>query len=234
MNRLKIPRSVPARWACAVLAGWLLQTAAWAQYKVVGPDGSITYTDRPPTQAGAQVQPMRRDGSPAGTSTGSAAPNTASGSTANLPFELRNLVARFPVTLYTGSDCAPCTQARSLLALRGVPFAERTVTSDDDIASLQRLTNGRSLPALAVGAQVLRGFQEQDWTSTLDLAGYPKESRLPRTWQAPPATPLVARATPPQAPVETIPLTGPPARGADRLGPPLPGDTPPTGPAIRF
>ena len=157
---------------------------ALAQYKVVAPDGRITYTDRPPTQAGNQVQPLRLGG-------GAAEPATLA---LLLPAELRPLVARFPVLLYTSSDCAPCDAGRKLLVERGVPFNERTVGSDDDLAALQRLTAGRTVPALSVGAQALRGFQETDWQGTLDLAGYPRESRLPRGYQPPAATPVVARA----------------------------------------
>ena len=223
----------PARVAAGALALAVATTAsirpAWAQFKVIGPDGSVTYTDRAPVDAGAKVQTLRRDGS---TSSAAAPPAASSNAAANLPFELRTLVARFPVTLFTGTDCAPCSQGRSLLVQRGVPFAERTVDSDDDVAALQRLTRGRSLPALTVGGQALRGFQEQDWSVTLDLAGYPKDSRLPRNWQPAPASPLVARAAAPRLGVETIPLTGPAPAGSPRTDPPAEAE--PSGPTIRF
>jgi len=180
--------------------------SASAQYKVVGPDGKVTYTDRPvapPT--GGQVQPMR-----AGTAAASAA--------APLPLELRNVAARFPVTLYTSPDCPPCDTGRLLLKQRGIPFAERVVSSDDDTAALQRITNGRTVPALTVGGQALRGFLDTDWQATLDLAGYPKESKLPRGWSAGPATPLVARAPAPDAAAQ--PARPAPAAAADT--PPVP------------
>ena len=184
----------------ALLAG---VAGAQAQYKVVGPDGKITYTDRPPTQAGSQVQPLRPGGGPAG-------PITPPASAA-LPAELRPLVARFPVLLYTSADCVPCDAGRKLLAERGVPFNERTVGSDDDLAALQRLTAGRTVPALTVGAQALRGFQETDWQGTLDLAGYPRESRLPRGYQPPAATPVVARTPLDLAGPVVRPVVEPPA-----------------------
>ena len=160
-----------------------------AQFKVVGPDGRVTYTDRPQVEPGGQVQALRRDGSPAG-------PATQFLSAVLLPAELRPLVARFPVTLYSSADCPPCELGRSLLQQRGVPFSERLVGSDDDLAALQRLTAGRTVPALTVGGQALRGFQEVDWQATLDLAGYPRESRLPRGYLGPAPAPLVARSTP--------------------------------------
>lgn len=159
---------------------------ALAQYKVVGPDGRITYTDRPVVAPpGGQVQPMR------------AAAAAAAAARAPLPLELRTVAERFPVTLYTSADCPPCESGRQLLQQRGIPYAERVVSSDDDTAALQRITNGRTVPALMVGGQALRGFLDSDWQATLDLAGYPKESRLPRGWSAGPATPLVARAPAP-------------------------------------
>ena len=204
-----------ARWAGGGLIILLASTPAWAQFKVVGPDGRVTYTDRMPADAGAgaKVQALRRDGTTAAvagsasnpinattnaTNATNATSNAGNSSataalTAGLPFELRSVVTRFPVTLYTSPDCAPCAQGRSLLTLRGVPYTERSVTSDDDIAALLRLTGGRTVPALSVGGQALRGFQDADWLSTLDLAGYPRESRLPRGWAAAPATPVVSR-----------------------------------------
>ncbi len=177
--------------------------SALAQYKVVGPDGKVTYTDRPVAPPpGGQVQPMR-----AGTA--------AALATAPLPLELRNVAARFPVTLYASADCPPCDSGRLLLQQRGIPFTERLVSSDDDTAALQRITNGRTVPALTVGGQALRGFLDIDWQATLDLAGYPKESKLPRGWSAGPATPLVARAPAPDAaaqPARPTPAAAPDAQ----------------------
>ncbi|HEY9238447.1 MAG TPA: DUF4124 domain-containing protein, partial [Burkholderiaceae bacterium] len=43
-------------WLCWVpLVALLAGTPAHAQYKVVGPDGKVTYTDRPPTASGGRV-----------------------------------------------------------------------------------------------------------------------------------------------------------------------------------
>lgn len=184
---------------------------ALAQYKVVGPDGRITYTDRPVVAPpGGQVQPMR------------AAAAAAATARAPLPLELRTVAERFPVTLYTSADCPPCESGRQLLQQRGIPYAERVVSSDDDTAALQRITNGRTVPALMVGGQALRGFLDTDWQATLDLAGYPKESRLPRGWSAGPATPLVARAPAPDPaaaqPARLVPSATPDAEPAPASG----------------
>lgn len=190
------------------LAAWPL--AASAQYKVVNPDGSIGYTDRPPITTDAKITPMKRGAVPA-----SAAEN-------ELPFELRQTAARFPVTIYTAPDCAPCDSGRQLLKARGVPYVERTVTTEDDAQTLDRLVGGRMVPALTIGAQALRGLSQQDWTSYLDAAGYPRESRLPRGWKVPEPAPLVERleraspraraaAEAPPAPPPAAPEEAPPS-----------------------
>ena len=179
-----------AAWAAAAAVAamaWLAAAPALAQYKVVAPDGSVTYTDRPQLVPGAKVQTIGPSGAL------QAAPAPA------LPLELRSVVARFPVTRYTGSDCPPCDTARQMLRQRGIPFSERTVNSEDDAAALQRLSNARTLPTMALGQQVQRGWQESEWASLLDLAGYPAQSRLPNDYQPPAATPLAARAAEPAA-----------------------------------
>lgn len=198
-------------WAALALAAWVLP--CHALYKVVAPDGSVTYTDRPPAASAGRPVPMGRD----------AAVNDTSSALANLPIDLRQTIARFPVTLYTSTDCSPCESGRRLLQARGVPFAERQVSSNDDAEALERLTGGRSLPTLTIGTQALRGFGENDWQSYLDAAGYPRESRLPRSYQPPPATPLVTRqpeAPPPAAPAEPPPqpIASPPTTAPSPTG----------------
>lgn len=211
---LHLHRSRPLHLSLLLLALAATAGPVLAQYKVVGPDGRITYTDRPVAPPiGGQVLPMR------------AAATAAAAARAPLPLELRAVSERFPVTLYSSADCPPCDSGRVLLQQRGIPFTERLVASDDDVSALQRLTTGRTVPALTVGAQVLRGFLEVDWQGTLDLAGYPRESKLPRGWTAGPATPLVARA----------PLTDAPATPTVRPAPaaaPQSEPTPASG--IRF
>ncbi len=153
-----------------------------AQYKVVGPDGKVTYTDRQPTASEGRVSSLGAR---------SVAP-TATDS--NLPFELRQPVARYPVTLYvSGGNCEPCEASRQLLRQRGVPFTEKQILSAEDSEALERVTGGRDVPALSIGAQTLRGLAASVWGSYLDAAGYPRESRLPVAYQNPPATPLTER-----------------------------------------
>lgn len=208
-----------------VLGSLAMATGAQAPYKVVGPDGRVTYTDRPPAQAtDGRAQAVRL-------------PTTALGQAdplATLPMALREPVRRYPVTLYTGPDCNACERARVLLRQRGVPYTERVAHTDADADALQRLTGGRSIPTLSVGRQVLRGLQEADWLALLDLAAYPKEPLLPRGWNpAPPQA--VAAAAPAEGP-GGAPRTGGAAPAAPSPVPPQAGsEAPAVGtPRIRF
>lgn len=199
-----------------VLAAWPL--AASAQYKVVNPDGSISYTDRPPITTDAKITPMKRGVAP------------ASAAETDLPFELRQTAARYPVTLYTATDCAPCDSGRQLLRARGVPYIERTINSEEDAQALDRLAGGRMVPALTIGAQALRGYSPTDWASYLDAAGYPRESRLPRGWKAPEPAPLVERLERAGPRVRNAAIEPPPP-----LQPPVPEEEVPSNDSkIRF
>lgn len=188
----------------------LCATLAQAQYKVVQPDGSVSYTDRPPTTSNARVTPMSVGGA-----------RTAAVEV-GMPAEVRNAVRRYPVTLYTGIECQPCDAGRRYLQQRGIPYNERRISTEDDAAALERLVGGRTVPSLMIGAQPLRGLSEADWAAYLDVAGYPRENRLPRGWPTPEATPLVERATaavreapPPPAPERRVaePEVQPPSNG---------------------
>ena len=181
-----LPRSdatmLALRHAIGLLALLCAALPAQALYKVVGPDGRVTYTDRPPagTQP-QQVTPM--------------APGARGGQSAAaaLPTELRQAAARYPVTLYVVANCPPCETARSLLRERGVPYSEKLVASNEDADALQRIAGTRDAPTLTVGAQPLRGYSAEVWNFYLDSAGYPRESRLPAGWRQAPATPVVER-----------------------------------------
>lgn len=175
-----------ARLPLLALAAAAVVLPAQALYKVVGPDGKVTYTDRAPGSTDGKVTPL--------TATGS----TVAPSPSELPIELRQVAARYPVTLYVVADCAPCDSARTLLRQRGVPYAERIIVTEEDAEAVQRLTGTRDVPTMTIGAQHLRGFSPQTWSSYLDSAGYPHESRLPAGYAYAAAQPVTQRAEPPR------------------------------------
>lgn len=174
--------------ALVVCAG----SAAHAQtvYRIVGADGKVTFSDKPP----ATLDQKRVVGTGVG----------ASGAASNigLPFELRQVTNKFPVMLYTASNCAPCDSARAMLSGRGVPFTERTVNTNEDTESLQRISGDTSLPVATIGGQRLKGFTDSEWAQYLDAAGYPKKSLLAAGYKNPAPTPLVAIQKPVVTPVK--------------------------------
>ena len=56
-----------------------------------------------------------------------------------------------------------------------------------------------------IGSQALRGLANDVWNSYLDAAGYPRQSRLPSTYQYRPATPIVDRREPAVARTDAAP-----------------------------
>jgi glutaredoxin len=188
-------------------------------YKIVGPDGKITFSDKPPVaDKGKVTAPEVSTGGP-----------TTGGS--DLPYELRKVAAQYPVTLYTSSACGPCDAGRSLLKSRGVPFNERTVNSNEDIEALQRLAGDNSMPFATIGGQRLKGFSDVEWTRYLDAAGYPASTQLPKSYRYAAATPLVAVQKPAAAPAKE---NSKPADPAQAITPPPSGPSPSNPAGISF
>jgi glutaredoxin len=165
-------------------------TPAQTVYRIVGADGRVTFSDKPPATAD--------QGKLVGTGVGARGESTGSG----LPFELRQVTGKYPVTLYTTANCGPCDSGRTLLTQRGIPFNERTVTSAEDSEALKRLAGESSLPVLTIGGQKIKGLSDVEWNQYLDAAGYPKTSLLPAAYKNPAATPLVSaqKTTPVEPP----------------------------------
>lgn len=179
------PASFGAMMTLALTLGAAVSAPAQAQgvYRIVGPDGKVSYSDQPPP-ANAQGNPSAKPAA-GGPSTSTAA---ASGYT---PPELKQAMGRYPVVFYAGKDCAPCDTGRNYLNGRGIPYTEKTVNSNDDIAALKRLSGASSLPMLSIGSQQIKGYSEVEWTQYLDAAGYPKKSALSAAYRRPAPSPLV-------------------------------------------
>jgi glutaredoxin len=144
-------------------------------YKSVDKNGRVTYSEVPPLpNSGDKL-------------TGESAANPS------LPYTLQQVVSRYPVTLYTTKDCGPCVNARLMLTQRGVPFAERTVSSNEDIDAYKKLNNENTFPLATIASQQLKGYEADEWTKYLDAAGYPKSSVLPRNYRNAEATTLTPK-----------------------------------------
>ncbi|WP_254783776.1 glutaredoxin family protein [Collimonas sp. OK307] len=151
---------------------FLLMSAASVQaqlYKSTGPDGKVTYSDTPPA-AGKAIAQKTVAGSGGDSSDG-------------LPYELALAVKNHPVTLYSAEKCIPCDDGRKMLNERGIPFSEKTVKSNEDIAALHKITKGDQLPVLTVGGNQESAFSAAAWGTALTAAGYPESNRLPKTYR---------------------------------------------------
>ena len=191
--------------ACLLCLFSLAVAQAQTVYRSIGADGNITFSDKPPDRAAQTKVPASSAANPA-TSSVTPPVTPPAAASASLPFELRQVTGKYPVTLYSAPDCSPCSTGRKLLTGRGIPFTERSVSSAEDIAALQRLTGESSLPFLTIGSQHLKGFSESEWGQYLDAAGYPRKSALPAVWRNPAATPLVAVQKPLVTPAEDKPV----------------------------
>jgi glutaredoxin len=196
-------------WSLA-LCSIALCANAQAIYRIVDANGKVSFSDKPPSERAAIA-------GAATTGSGNAAIGDASASDSGaLPYVLRQTMVKNPVILYTAKDCTPCNSGRALLQQRGVPFSEKLVASAEDMNALQQLTGDTSIPVLRVGTLNLKGFLDSEWSQTLDMAGYPKTSVLPRTYHNPAATALVAatpKTPPPASPASATqqPLSSTPA-----------------------
>jgi len=185
-TQLSEPVFKPTRhWQCGVVGALALLTvllacraSAQSIYRSVATGGQVTFSDKP-LPAATKLQPI------------DAAPQSAPSIGPALPFALRHVVSKYPVTLYTAKDCAPCDSGRNLLQRRGVPFAEKTVITQADVAALQRLSGSGSIPFLTLGGQQIKGYSDVEWAQYLSAAGYPEQSQLPPGFRSMAAVPLV-------------------------------------------
>ena len=164
-----------------------LAIAAQAQthvYRWTDKDGKVHFSDQPPPVEAKDLTRKRVGGGYA--------------EETQLPYSTQQAMKRNPVTLYTGSDCGdPCVRGRELLAKRGIPFSERDAQNNADAnEALKKLIGSLDVPVLVVGENKVKGYEESQWQSTLDVAGYPR-TRLPgQAPLAPPAAPAAPAKTP--------------------------------------
>lgn len=206
--------------AAATLA---VPAAAQTIYRIVGPDGKVTFSDKPPTTE-AKVSASSAGGRPLSPQDNA------------LPYELRQVATRYPVTLYGSPSCAPCTAGRQMLQARGIPYTEYSITTPEDNEALRRISNDNVLPVLTVGGQRIKGFSDAEWSQFLDAANYPKNSVLPSSFRFAAARPLVSVQKPeaPKAEDEASAKADGQGTDAGAAATPLPAVSPSNPAGIRF
>lgn len=170
----------------SIVALMLIAASGAAQadqlYRWVDQDGHVHYTDQPPPPQ-ARSGERKRLGDRPGEVPG--------------PYALQQAMKNFPVTLFIAKECGEgCKAAQAYLNRRGIPFTQKDARQDVD--ALKALTGGAlEVPVATVGSNVLRGYEEGAWKTTLDAAGYPSTAAgtaAPAAAAAKPATPTPARS----------------------------------------
>ena len=130
-------------------------------FRWVDKAGKMNYGDIPPAGA-TDVERLKLFGEPA--------------QKEDIPYEIRQVLQNFPVTLYVGDGCGEtCDLARNMLSKRGVPFSEKLLRTKQDVEAFKKLSGiDGVVPVLRVGKDFLQGYSELLWNRELDIAGYPK------------------------------------------------------------
>jgi glutaredoxin len=148
-----------------LLAAFAVPAAAQTTvYKWTDKDGKVHFSDTlPPADVSATQKSM----------------GGGESDDSQLPYGTQMASRRYPVTVYTTANCADCASGRALLEQRGVPYTERDPeASGADQEALKKLIGALYIPTLAVGDNVIKGWQVDQWNSALDSAGYPS-TRVP-------------------------------------------------------
>jgi glutaredoxin len=189
-------------WVLGVLLT-LFTTPALAEslYRWVDSQGKVHFSDQPPPpKAARKLEEVKLP-----------KPGTSDPA---VPYVLQQAVKNHPVTLYLIANCGPCKDGVALLNKRGIPFAGKDPQKDPKLREeIQKLLGRQEVPILIVGkATPVTGFDEGQWNSVLDDAGYPKAGSIP----------LPARKAEPPQQSETPAQEGvpaPPASEAPRSQP---------------
>jgi hypothetical protein len=149
---------------CVAAAAASAQTYRWVDRAT----GKIRYADRAPAADEAiNVEVLR------------SVPSVTNGDD-RMSYATRQAAENFPVTLYVAAECGEeCAKAGGFLRRRGIPFVEKSLLSEADVADYIKLAGGKEalVPTLMVGAHAVKGFLESSWNDLLELAGYPATGR---------------------------------------------------------
>jgi glutaredoxin len=159
---LLMPALRLALLATVLLTG-SLANAQTTTYQWIDPKtGTTVISDQQPPFGAKQV--VKRTGEESSAQQGS--------------YAARQAAEKFPVTLYTSTNCTDgCKLGRDLLNGRGIPFSEKILKSQEEIDDLGKQLGGdAAVPSVIVGRQNFKGFESGAWNNLLDLAGYPKSA----------------------------------------------------------
>jgi len=135
-------------------------------YRVVGPDGRITYTDQAPQGKSTSVKEVsipsypepQRWQAPAPTS-GATSPSSSRGEASASPAN--------ELVMYASQSCGYCKQARSHMKAKGIAYREVDVGKDKAGAAEFARLGGKGVPLFSLGRQTLAGFSADSFDAFL-------------------------------------------------------------------
>jgi glutaredoxin len=150
------------RLACLLLLGAAFAAHAQTIYRWVDKDGNVQYSDLPPPPDARNLQTKRMGSGP-------------SVDEEQLPYVVKIAKEKNPVSAYLTNCGEPCSDARAVLAKRGIPFLERDPEKNPaDADALKKLIGTLQVPVLVVGEEQVKGFSDASWNAALDAGGYPR------------------------------------------------------------
>ncbi len=159
-----------------------------ALYKWIDAQGGVQYSDTPPPANARKVEEQKIIRNTIGT--------------AGAPFAVQEAAKRNPVTLWM-HDCGDlCNRARDYLARRGIPHSVRNPVRQDEQETWKKISGGdNAIPLLVIGAtRTIKGFDESEWSTAFDAAGYPRGAPVIKPQPVPPAADAAPPAGQPAAP----------------------------------
>ena len=95
---------------------------------------------------------------------------------------LDQVVAKYPVVLYSIPGCGSCDLARAYMQKRKVPFTEQNLDNNPELQQkLKKKIGSLSVPTITIGDKVMRGYVESVLEGELDDVGYPKAAASPKS-----------------------------------------------------
>ena len=133
-------------------------------YKSVGPDGKITYSDKPPISGNVEKKLTFRN------LPSTKLPASASGKTAqadNKKATNKTQANVGAVTLYTASWCGYCRQAKAYLASQRINYREVDIESESGMVEFSQAGGSGAVPLLIAGKESLQGFSPEAYDDIL-------------------------------------------------------------------